>query len=150
MELFSDSLSIGEDIESLHFNTAVSQLMIYCNHLQKCDSIPKDLIEDLSIIICPFVPHLSEEFWSLLGHSDSITYESWPDYDENLIELDEVTIAVQVNGKLRANISVAKDSIEKDVVSKALTLENVEKFTSDGSIVKTIYIANRLLNFVVK
>ena len=141
---------LGEDIESLHFNTAVSQLMIYCNHLQKCDSIPKDLIEDLSIIICPFVPHLSEEFWSLLGHSDSITYESWPDYDENLIELDEVTIAVQVNGKLRANISVAKDSIEKDVVSKALTLENVEKFTSDGSIVKTIYIANRLLNFVVK
>ena len=141
---------LGEDIESLHFNTAVSQLMIYCNHLQKYDSIPKDLIEDLSIIICPFVPHLSEEFWSLLGHSDSITYESWPDYDKNLIELDEVTIAVQVNGKLRANISVAKDSIEKDVVSKALTLENVEKFTSDGSIVKTIYIANRLLNFVVK
>ena len=141
---------LGEDIESLHFNTAVSQLMIYCNHLQKCDSIPKYLIEDLSIIICPFVPHLSEEFWSLLGHSDSITYESWPDYDENLIELDEVIIAVQVNGKLRANISVAKDSIEKDVVSKALTLENVEKFTSDGSIVKTIYIANRLLNFVVK
>ena len=141
---------LGEDIESLHFNTAVSQLMIYCNHLQKCDFIPKDLIEDLSIIICPFVPHLSEEFWSLLGHSDSITYESWPDYDENLIELDEVTIAVQVNGKLRANINVAKDSSENDVVSKALTLENVEKFTSDGSIVKTIYVANRLLNFVVK
>ena len=124
--------------------------MIYCNHLQKCEQISKNLIVDLVKIAAPFMPHLSEEFWSLLGHSDSITYESWPDYDENLIELDEVTIAVQVNGKLRANISVAKDSIEKDVVSKALTLENVEKFTSDGSSVKTIYIANRLLNFVVK
>ena len=124
--------------------------MIYCNHLQKCDSISKNIIEDLSIIICPFVPHLAEQFWSLLGHNDSITYKSWPDFDESLIELDEVTIAVQVNGKLRANISVAKDSSENDVVSEALSLENVKKYTTNGSIVKTIYVPNRLLNFVVK
>jgi len=141
---------LGEDIENLHFNTAVSQLMIYCNHLQKCNKVSKKLIEELVIILSPFIPHLSEEFWSLLGHSETITYQPWPNFDEGLIQLDEVTIAVQVNGKLRANINVAKDSDEVDVISEAMSLENVEKFTSEGNVVKTIYVANRLLNFVVK
>ena len=141
---------LGDDIENLHFNTAVSQLMIYINHLQKCNTISRKLIEELVIILSPFVPHLSEEFWSLLGHSKTITYQSWPQFDENLIQLDEVTIAVQVNGKLRANINVSKDLDEKDVISEALLLENVEKFTSEGNVVKTIYVPNRLLNFVVK
>jgi len=141
---------LGEDIENLHFNTAVSQLMIYCNHLQKCSTVSKKLIEELVIILSPFVPHLSEEFWSLLGHSETITYQPWPQFDEGLIQLDEVTIAVQVNGKLRANINIAKDLDEKDVISEAMSLENVKKFTSDGNIVKTIYVPNRLLNFVVK
>ena len=141
---------LGDDIENLHFNTAVSQLMIYINHLQKCNTISRKLIEELVIILSPFVPHLSEEFWSLLGHNDTITYQNWPTYDEKLIQLDEVTIAVQVNGKLRANINISKDSEEKDVVSEALSLDNVEKYTSDGNIVKTIYVPNRLLNFVVK
>ena len=141
---------LGEDIENLHFNTAVSQLMIYCNHLQKCSTVSKKLIQELVIIISPFVPHLSEEFWSLLGHSETITYQPWPQFDEGLIQLDEVTIAVQVNGKLRANINIAKDSDEKDVISEAMSLENVEKFTSEGNVVKTIYVPNRLLNFVVK
>ncbi len=141
---------LGEDIENLHFNTAVSQLMIYCNHLQKCSTVSKKLIEELVIILSPFVPHLSEELWSLLGHSETITYQPWPQFDEGLIQLDEVTIAVQINGKLRANINIAKDSDEKDVISEAMSLENVEKFTSEGNIVKTIYIPNRLLNFVVK
>ena len=141
---------LADDIENLHFNTAVSQLMIYCNHLQKCNTISKKLIEELVVILSPFVPHLSEEFWSLLGYSETITYQPWPHFDDNLMQLDEVTITVQVNGKLRANINIAKDSDEKDVVSEALSLDNVEKYTSDGNIVKTIYVPNRLLNFVVK
>ena len=102
------------------------------------------------IILSPFVPHIAEEFWSLLGHSQTISYQSWPQYNEDLIQLDEVTIAVQVNGKLRANINIAKDLDEADVISQAILLENVNKFTSEGNIVKTIYVPNRLLNFVVK
>ena len=141
---------LGEDIEDLHFNTAVSQLMIYCNHLQKCNTVSKKLIEELVIILSPFVPHIAEEFWSLLGQSQTISYHSWPQYSEDLIQLDEVTIAVQVNGKLRANINISKDSNESDVISEAMSLENVKKFTSDGNIVKTIYVPNRLLNFVVQ
>ena len=141
---------LGDDIENLHFNTAVSQLMIYSNHMQKCDSISKNLIKELVIIIAPFVPHLAEELWSILGNKDSISYQEWPSYDESLIQLDNVTIAVQVNGKLRANIEVPKDSAEDFVVTEALSLENVKKFTSLGSIVKTIHVPNRLLNFVVK
>ena len=141
---------LGDDIENLHFNTAVSQLMIYSNHMQKCDSLSKNLIKELVIIIAPFVPHLAEELWSILGNKDSISYQEWPSYDESLIQLDNVTIAVQVNGKLRANIEVPKDSAEDFVVSEALSLENVKKFTSLGSIIKTIHVPNRLLNFVVK
>ena len=124
--------------------------MIYSNHMQKCDSISKNLIKELVIIIAPFVPHLAEELWSILGNKDSISYQEWPSYDESLIQLDNVTIAVQVNGKLRANIEVPKDSAEDFVVTEALSLENVKKFTSLGSIVKTINVPNRLLNFVVK
>ena len=141
---------LGDDIENLHFNTAVSQLMIYSNHMQKCDSLSKNLIKELVIIIAPFVPHLAEELWSILGNKDSISYQEWPSYDESLIQLDNVTIAVQVNGKLRANIEVPKDSAKDFIVSEALSLENVKKFTSLGSIVKTIHVPNRLLNFVVK
>ena len=141
---------VGDDIENLHFNTAVSQLMIYCNHLQKCNKISRDLIVDLVKASSPFMPHLSEEFWSLLGNKDSLAYENWPDYDEQLTQTDEVTVVVQVNGKLRANITLAKDSDETTAVDAALALEKVENYTSKGSIVKTIYVPNRLLNFVVK
>jgi len=141
---------VGDDIEYLHFNTAVSQLMIYCNHLQKCEKISKDLITDLVKVAAPFIPHLSEEFWSLLGNKNTLAYEEWPGYDEALTQSDEVTIAVQINGKLRANIALAKDSDEKTAVDTALSVEKVSNYTSAGSIVKTIYVPNRLLNFVVK
>ena len=141
---------VENDIENLHFNTAVSQLMIYCNHLQKCDQISTELITDLVKIAGPFIPHLSEEIWSLLGHKESISNAPWPEFNETLTQTDEVTIAVQVNGKLRANISLNKDSREEMAVNTALELEKVQNYTSEGTIVKTIYVPNRLLNFVVK
>ncbi len=141
---------VGNDVENLHFNTAVSQLMIYSNHLQTLDKIPREFVSDLVKIIAPFVPHLAEELWSLLGNKNSLAYENWPDYDEKLTQTDEVTVAVQVNGKLRANITLAKDSDETTAVDTALALEKIANYTSKGSIVKTIYVPNRLLNFVVK
>ena len=141
---------VENDIENLHFNTAVSQLMIYCNHLHKCEQFSMDLITDLVKIAGPFIPHLSEEFWSLLGHKESISNAPWPEFNETLTQTDEVTIAVQVNGKLRANISLDKDSGEEMAVNTALELEKVQNYTSEGTIVKTIYVPNRLLNFVVK
>ena len=141
---------VGNDIENLHFNTAVSQLMIYCNHLQKCDKISTELITDLVKISAPFIPHLAEEFWLLLGNNESISDTPWPEFNEVLTQIDEVNIAVQVNGKLRANIRLDVDSDEETAVNVALELEKVQNYTSEGSIVKTIYVPNRLLNFVVK
>ena len=141
---------VGNDIKNLHFNTAVSQLMIYCNHLQKCDKISTELITDLVKISAPFIPHLAEEFWLLLGNNESISDTPWPEFNEVLTQTDEVNIAVQVNGKLRANISLDVDSDEETAVNVALELEKVQNYTSEGSIVKTIYVPNRLLNFVVK
>ena len=138
------------DIENLHFNTAVSQLMIYCNHLQKCDSISKELLLDLVKICSPFIPHIAEEFWFLLGHHESISKAPWPSFDNALTQKDEITLAIQVNGKLRASVEIRKDSDEESAVKIALSLEKVENYTSKGTIFKTIYVPNRLLNFVVK
>ena len=86
----------------------------------------------------------------MLGHNESISDAPWPEFNEVLTQTDEVTVAVQVNGKLRANISLDVDSDQETAVNAALELEKVQNYTSEGSIVKTIYVPNRLLNFVVK
>ena len=86
----------------------------------------------------------------MLGHNESISDAPWPEFDEALTQTDEVTLAVQVNGKLRANISLDVDSDKETAVNAALELEKVQNYTSQGSIIKTIYVPNRLLNFVVK
>ena len=133
----TDSLVLDDSYRNIDFGFVVS-------------NISKDLIADLIKIAAPFIPHLSEEFWSLLGNKNTLAYEEWPTYDEALTQSDEVTVAVQINGKLRANIALAKDSDEKTAVDTALSVEKVLNYTSAGSIVKTIYVPNRLLNFVVK
>ncbi len=142
---------VGHDIENLHFNTAVSQLMIYVNHLQECEEISKELVIDLCKIIAPFVPHVAEEIWQLLGNTNTISYEQWPKFDASLTVKDEVEVAIQVNGKLRATITLDIDLDQENAVNAALQLEKIQSYTHNGqSIIKTIYVPNRLINFVVR
>ncbi len=111
---------VGDDIESFGFNTAISQMMIFVNHLSKQRVRPKSVVENFVLILAPFAPHIAEELWQRLGHTESLAYEPWPQYDSQLIKEKEIELAVQVNGKIRDRIVVAADANDQQIQSQAL------------------------------
>ncbi len=141
---------VTEDFESLNFNTAISQLMIFVNAIYKEDILPFDYAEGLVKMISPICPHLGEELWSMLGHNKTIAYESWPTYNEELLKEITKVLAVQVNGKLRATIEVLASDSEDIVKEKALSEENVKKHTAGKEIVRIIVIQGKIVNIVIK
>ena len=141
---------VTDDYETLNFNTAISQLMIFVNAIYKEEFLPLEYAIGLVKLISPVCPHLGEELWQMLGNKNSIAYESWPKYDENLLKDDNCTLAVQVNGKVRATITVNVDSNEEEIKKVALEEENVKKHIADKEIVKFIVIKNKIVNIVVK
>ncbi|OGN29286.1 MAG: hypothetical protein A3A33_03650 [Candidatus Yanofskybacteria bacterium RIFCSPLOWO2_01_FULL_49_25] len=148
---------IGEDIEKLHFNTAISESMKLLNEFESSSSqLTADNLELFLKLLAPFAPHITEELWQNLRQSASsprdsasIHLESWPIYDPALIKEDTVTIAVQVGGKTRATIQVPTDSTEEVIAETAKTDTRVEKHLSGQAIKKTIFVKNKLINFVV-
>ncbi len=148
IELNKTIKKIGEDIECLSFNTAVAKLMEFNNFLQKEEKISKDVWKNLLIILAPFAPFMAEELWELSGWKYSIHQQSWPQFDEALTKDAIVTVAVQVNGKVRGTIEVAAGSEESDVVAKAKEVQGVQKYlTAEPK--KVIYIKDRILSFIV-
>ena len=141
---------VTDDYETLNFNTAISQLMIFVNAIYKEEFLPIEYAIGLVKLISPVCPHLGEELWQMLGNKNSIAYESWPKYDENLLKDDNCTLAVQVNGKVRATITFNVDSSEEEIKKVALEEENVKKHIADKEIVKFIVIKNKIVNVVVK
>lgn len=139
---------VAEDIESYKFNTAISTLMIFANEIQN-DSISKEDYEKLLIVLSPFAPFMTEEMWSQLGNKDSIHLEMWPSYDEKLIKEEMVTVAVQINGKVREQLLVSAASEEKEVLDLAKGSEKVKKYLEGKAIKKVIYIKGRLLSIVI-
>ena len=141
---------IGDDIENLRFNTAISQMMIFTNHLITLDNVPKSVLEAFVKMLAPFTPHVAEEIWEYLGHKETITYESWPEFDEALSKEDLITIAIQVNGKLRADINMAANSDKEDILSSAKENKRIKLYIEGKEIIKEIYVPGRLVNFVIK
>ncbi|MEX0919185.1 MAG: class I tRNA ligase family protein, partial [Parcubacteria group bacterium] len=139
---------VSEDIESMSFNTAVSTLMIYVNVLDKQDTVSQEEYETLLKLLSPFAPHMTEELWSLLDHQESIHTVSWPKYDENLLVSDTLTLAVQVDGKVRATLDVSKDESEHDIREKAQKIDSVAKWLKEKEPSKVIYIKGRIINFL--
>jgi leucyl-tRNA synthetase len=107
-------------------------------------------VEKIAQILAPFAPHLSEEIWSKLGHKESIFKSKWPVFDKDAIQEEEVTIVVQVNGKLRATINLPIDTSEEEVKKLVLANEKVKNFTDNKKIVKTVFVPNKLINVVVE
>jgi len=140
---------VGDDIESFGFNTAISAMMILVNHLAKLPEIPKEVIEKLVLILAPLAPHIAEELWARLGHAESLAYESWPEYDKELIKEKEIELAIQVNGKIKDKIVVAADSSEEQIKQKALSSEKVVAAMSGKEPKKVIVIKSRLVNIVI-
>ncbi|QUW22757.1 leucine--tRNA ligase [Sporosarcina sp. Marseille-Q4063] len=139
---------VTEDFEAMHNNTAISQLMVFINECYKADSVPTEYAAGFVKLISPIVPHLAEELWEKLGHDDTITYESWPTYDESKLVDDTVEIAVQINGKVRARIVVAKDSTKEELEELALQDATVQGFIDGKEVKKIIGIPGRLVNIV--
>ena len=140
---------VTEDVDAMKFNTAISAMMICLNGLSELDAVPRRAYEMFVRILAPFAPHIAEEIWHDLGHTESVFAEVWPTYDADAIKDDFVTIVVQVNGKPRATIELSPDLPEADVQVRALATENVGKFTAGKEIAKVIFIPGRLINIVV-
>jgi leucyl-tRNA synthetase len=140
---------VGDDVEALKFNTAIAQMMVFVNEINPTPERPRRALELFLKLIAPFAPHLAEELWSRLGHREGIAYEPWPDYDPALCQDDTVTVAIQVNGKLRATIDVVRGAEQQAVQALAFSDERVKKYVTGAQIRKVIYVKEKLLNVVV-
>jgi leucyl-tRNA synthetase len=140
---------VTEDIEGMRFNTAISQMMIFVNHVYKTGKVTKQTAELFALCLSPFAPHLGEELWQFLGHKESLAYAQWPQYDVNLAKDDFITVAVQVNGKTRGTFEVAADISKDAFMALVKADEKVAKYLQ-GTIVKEIYVPGKICNFVVK
>jgi leucyl-tRNA synthetase len=147
---------VTEDLENLNFNTAIAALMEAVNELYKAKAEKGFEAEDwrvaLSVLVqllAPFAPHIAEELWQQLGHEETVHLSQWPKYDEKYLVQDTVTIAVQVNGKLRGDVEIATDAGEDVVVAAAKTNDKVAGYLKNQTPKKTIYVPGRLVNFVI-
>jgi len=141
---------VSDDIENLHFNTAISQMMIFTNHLKTLKSINREILQTFAQLLAPFIPHTAEDIWQRLGNENSITFEQWPEYDEELAKENIISIAIQVNGKLRANIEIDANTEKGDVLQLAKENDRIDNYIGGKELIKEIYVPGRLINFVVK
>ena len=150
--LHSSLKVIRDNIEKFQFNTSMAKIMEYTNALVKYEKngIPRYYIEQLLLMLAPFAPHLTEEFWEAIGNEYSIHNQDYPMYDEKYLVEEEKEIAVQVNGKVRATITIHVDDSEDEIKKKAMEPDNVKRFTDGKEIVKVIVIKGKIVNIVVK
>ncbi len=140
---------VTEDYEAMHFNTAISQLMVFVNNAYKADSLPLEYVEGLVKLLSPVVPHITEELWSKLGHVGSIAYAKWPTYDKSKLVEDVVEIVVQINGKVRQHLQVSKDASREELQALALNDERIKQELMDKEVKKVIAVPGKLVSIVV-
>ena len=151
---------VGDDLEALAFNTAISAMMVFINEAEGLkqrnrgsgnpESLPKAFLEAFTLCLAPFAPHLGEELWAFLGHDQTLAYEPWPAYDPAVLVEDEVEIPVQVMGKLRGRIKVPVAATPDEMRAAAEASPDVAKFLEGKAVVKVIAVPKRMVNFVVK
>ncbi|WP_340003234.1 leucine--tRNA ligase [Oceanobacillus sp. FSL K6-0127] len=139
---------VTDDFENLHFNTGISQMMVFINEGYKADQIPKAFVEGFVKMLSPVAPHIAEELWEQLGHSNTITYEEWPVFDASKLVEDEVEVVLQVMGKVRSKLSVPKDISKEDLEKLALADEGLQKWIEGKTIRKVIVVPGKLVNVV--
>ena len=141
---------VSEDLCKMKFNTAISRLMELVNSVIKKDSITDEFKNNLALMLAPLAPHLSEELWNILGNKKTIFAQPFPKYNPLKLQKDEMNIVIQVNGKVRANLSIPKNVDKDTVLDKCKELENVKKYLDEKELIKEIYVPEKIVNFVVK
>jgi leucyl-tRNA synthetase len=140
---------VGEDIEALRFNTAISALMEFTNAAYKWGDLPTSLAKQFVLLLAPLAPHIAEELWQRLGHAASLAYEPWPSYEPKYVVTATVEIPVQINGKMRGRIEVPSDADEQQVIELARADETVLRYLEGKELKRAIYVRGRIVNFVV-
>jgi leucyl-tRNA synthetase len=140
---------VGEDIETLSFNTAIAQMMIFVNEATKHKVLPRGAFKKFLIILSPFAPHITEELWAQVGEKDSIFSQAWPEYNPEMVQDNLIEMPIQVNGKVRDKIKVSVDISEEEAEEKALASEKVQKHIEGKEIKKVIFVKGRLISVVV-
>ncbi len=139
---------VTDDYTGLHFNTAISQMMVFVNEANKAETIPADFASGFVKLLAPLAPHLAEELWEKLGHNETVTYEAWPTFDESKLIDDEVEIVIQLNGKLRTKLMVSKDATKEQMEEIALADEKFKEDLAGKTIRKVIAVPGKLVNVV--
>ena len=148
--IHSTIMNVTRDIETLGFNTPIARMMEFVNFFTKEEVRPKKGMEALVLLLAPYAPHIAEELWQALGHSQTLAYEKWPEYDEQMIKTSEIEIPLQINGKIRAKVVVAADATQEQLEQAARNHERITELLEGKQIVKAIVVPGRMVNFVVK
>ena len=141
---------VTNDTDTLNFNTAISQMMIFINAVSKLNEIPKTMWEGFVKMLSCYAPHLGEELWEKLGHTKTVAYEPWPTVDAGLSADDQKTIVVMINGKLRDKFNAAPGTSQADLIAAARQTEGAKKFLEGKTEVKVVCVPDKLVNIVVK
>jgi leucyl-tRNA synthetase len=139
---------VTEDYEGLRFNTAISQLMVFINEAYKVGEVPRKFAEGFLQLLSPVCPHIAEELWSKLGHHESITFSTWPTFDESKLVDNEIEIVIQVNGKVRAKKMVPVGSSKEQLEELAKADEAIQAQLAGKTIRKVIAVPGKLVNIV--
>ena len=142
--------AVSNDIEGLQFNTAISRLMEFVNFFTKEQQRPRSIMSQFALLLSPLAPHLGEELWRLLGHDNTLAYEAWPEYEESLTVDASVEIPVQIMGKLRSKIMVARGTSKDDLLALAKADPKIAELLAGKTILKEIAVPDRMVNFVAK
>jgi leucyl-tRNA synthetase len=150
-QLFHQTVKkVGDDIEQLRFNTAISQMMIFINEAYKLEKKPRLLMEQFVLLLAPFAPHVAEELWQRLGHPESLATEPWPTYDPEKARMKSVEVVFQVNGKVRSKVQVPAGTAESELESLALNDEHVKRHIDGKNITRRVVVRDKLVNLVVE
>jgi leucyl-tRNA synthetase len=141
---------VGEDTDTLAFNTAVSTMMEFVNAVTAQEKRPRNLLEPFVLILSPYAPHLAEELWERLGHKESLAYESWPKYDKALLVESTVTVVLQVNGKLRDRIEAPAKASQAELEKLALANPRVQEHLTGKQVKKVVVVPGKLVNIVAQ
>jgi leucyl-tRNA synthetase len=140
---------VSTDIDAMAFNTAISALMVFVNHLARLSAMPREAVRALVLLVSPFAPHVAEELWWHLGHAASLAYEPWPAWDEALAVDDVIELPVQVNGKVRGRVQLARDATEADARAAALAADGIAARLAGQAVRKFVYVPGQVVNLVV-
>jgi leucyl-tRNA synthetase len=142
--------AVTEDIAKLSFNTAIARMMEFTNFFTTASERPREAMEKFVLLLSPFAPHIAEELWQTLGHSESLAHEPWPEFDLSLVKEDSIEIPVQINGKVRSKISVPADAEVAQLKAAALADPRIGELIAGKQVADVIVVQGRLVNFVVK